>query len=525
MPLNVIANAAVVGLIALGAWMYIGVKHSLQEIRSAGLRTVLEAEANALQLWVENRKTHVEHWSQDARVRRHVAELTNLSRDGDATAEQLWNAPARAALAAALAPVLRGAGAADFNVVDTAGRLVATQRREYQSRRIIPGSFLGQLHEVFKGRTQFIRPHLDGDRVEDAPAGAPSTPVVWFEAPVADERGRIVAALGFSYPADGEFAKILSVAQPGTNGEAYAFDERGVMLSESRFVADLRKAGLVPEGTGAILRLQVRDPGGDIGAGHKPELEWGALPLTRLAALAIASRGKADARERQGIVLEPYRSYRGVAVIGAWRWLTDMDMGLAIELDADEAYAPLSYLNLAFAVVLAMLSAAAVTVLWSAYSVGRLRREAGEPRMIGQYQLEREIGEGGMARVYLARHALLKRPTALKLLKPHLASDEIVARFEREVQLASQLVHPNTIEIYDYGRTRDGLFYYVMEYLEGESLDRLVAAHGPMPPGRAIHVLKQVCAALREAHGRDWCIATSSPRTSCCASAPASATS
>ena len=141
-------------------------------------------------------------------------------------------------------------------------------------------------------------------------------------------------------------------------------------------------------------------------------------------------------------------------------------------------------------------------MLWSVYSVGLLRREAGERASDRPVPLEREIGEGGMARVYLARHALLKRPTALKLLKPHLASDEIVARFEREVQLASQLVHPNTIEIYDYGRTRDGLFYYVMEYLEGESLDRLVAAHGPMPAGRAIHVLKQVCAALREAHGR-----------------------
>jgi serine/threonine-protein kinase len=499
--LNIITVAAVVGLIALGAWMYFGVKHSLQEIRSAGLRTALDAEANTLKLWIENRKTHVEHWSQDARVRRHVAELIVLSQKGDAAAERLWNAPARAALAATLEPVLRGAGAAGFNVVDTAGRLVAAERREHHGRSITPGSFLGHLHEVFKGRTQFIRPHPDKDRVEGAPAGVPGNPVVWFEAPVADERGRIVAALGFSYPADGEFAKILSM-RPGATGEAYVFDERGVMLSESRFLPDLRKAGLVPEGAGAILRVQVRDPGGDIRGGHTPELEWAALPLTRLAALAIASRGKADARERQGVVLEPYRSYRGVAVIGAWKWLADMDMGLAMELGADEAYAPLSYLNLAFAVVLAMLSAAALAVLWSAYSVGRLRREAGEPRMIGQYQLEREIGEGGMARVYLARHALLKRPTALKLLKPHLASDEIVARFEREVQLASQLVHPNTIEIYDYGLTRDGLFYYVMEYLEGESLDRLVAARGPMPAGRAIHVLKQVCAALREAHGR-----------------------
>ena len=107
-----------------------------------------------------------------------------------------------------------------------------------------------------------------------------------------------------------------------------------------------------------------------------------------------------------------------------------------------------------------------------------------------------------MGKVYLARHALLKRPTALKMLKPHLASDEIVARFEREVQLASQLRHPNTIEIYDYGRTRDGEFYYVMEYLQGETLDRIVADKGPMPVSRVLHVLKQVCAALREAHGQ-----------------------
>jgi serine/threonine-protein kinase len=107
-----------------------------------------------------------------------------------------------------------------------------------------------------------------------------------------------------------------------------------------------------------------------------------------------------------------------------------------------------------------------------------------------------------MARVYLARHPRLKRPSALKLLKPLIASDEVVERFEREVQRASELDHPNTIEIYDYGRTSEGLFYYVMEYLDGETLDRLVTGHGPMPVGRAIYVLRQVCAALKEAHGR-----------------------
>ncbi|MGH8701098.1 MAG: serine/threonine protein kinase [Burkholderiales bacterium] len=499
--LNAIAMVTVVVLIVLGAWMYYGVKSSLQDMRGTGMRTVLDAEINALQLWIGNRKAHIEQWAKNPRVRRHVVELAAVARGTRASNDVLWNAPARAALAEALEPVLRGAGAVSFNVVDTSGRILATQHREYGGRRISPGSFLMQLYEVYKGGTQFIHPHLDRDRVEGAPATVPARAVVWFEAPVTNERGEVIAALGFSYPADGEFAAILSVARPGKSGEAYAFDESGVMLSESRFVADLRKVGLVPEGGSAILRVQVRDPGGDLAAGHKPDLEWGALPLTRIAALAVASRGKAF-DERHGIVLEPYRNYRGAEVIGAWRWLPEYDMGLAIELGTQEVYAPLVYLNLAFAVILSLLLIAVGAVLWSAYIVQRLRRQVGETRVVGQYRLERQIGEGGMGRVYLARHALLKRPTALKMLKPHLASDEIVARFEREVQLASQLRHPNTIDIYDYGRTRNGEFYYVMEYLQGETLDQIVADKGPMPLSRVLHVLKQVCAALREAHGQ-----------------------
>ncbi len=499
--LNTIVLVTVVVLIVLGAWVHYGVKNSLQDMRGTGMQTVLDAEINALQLWIGNRKAHIEQWAMNPRVRRHVGELVSIARGKNESNEVLWNAPARASLAEVLEPVLRGAGAVSFNVVDTSGRIIATQRREYDGRRINPGSFLLQLYEVYKGGTQFIRPHLDRDRVEGAPATVPARPVVWFEAPVVSERGEVVAALGFSYPADGEFAAILGVARPGKTGEVYAFDENGVMLADSRFVDDLRKVGLVPEGGSAILRVQVRDPGGDLAAGHKPELEWGALPLTRLAALALASRDK-EADKRQGIVLEPYRNYRGTEVIGAWRWLSESDMGLAIELGTQEVYAPLVYLNLAFAVILSLLLLAVGAVLWSAFIVQRLRRQVGEARVVGQYRLERELGEGGMGKVYLARHALLKRPTALKMLKPHLASDEIVARFEREVQLASQLRHPNTIEVYDYGRTRDGEFYYVMEYLEGETLEKLVADHGALPVGRAIYVLRQVCAALREAHGQ-----------------------
>jgi eukaryotic-like serine/threonine-protein kinase len=170
-------------------------------------------------------------------------------------------------------------------------------------------------------------------------------------------------------------------------------------------------------------------------------------------------------------------------------------------MQAKEAYAPLRYLNIAFGVVFGALVIAVFAALGSAWSVMRLRKETG--RRLGAYRLGKQIGEGGMANVYLAQHDLLKRPTAVKLLKPARATDEMIARFEREVQLASSLSHPNTVEIFDYGRTRDGLFYYAMEYLEGMTVSELLQRESPVRVARVIHILQQVCAALAEAHARD----------------------
>ncbi|MFO0890998.1 MAG: serine/threonine-protein kinase [Isosphaeraceae bacterium] len=148
-----------------------------------------------------------------------------------------------------------------------------------------------------------------------------------------------------------------------------------------------------------------------------------------------------------------------------------------------------------------MLLIGAGTTVYATHTINALRIEAFEARQLNQYRLKGRIGAGGMGVVYLAEHQLLKRPCAIKLIAPERAGDpRAMVKFEREVRTTARLSHPNTVEIYDYGRTEDGTFYYVMELLDGLSLADLVARHGPLPPGRAIFLLRQACGALAEAH-------------------------
>jgi len=141
------------------------------------------------------------------------------------------------------------------------------------------------------------------------------------------------------------------------------------------------------------------------------------------------------------------------------------------------------------------------TSVYGSYKIGALRREAFEARLLGQYRLTERLGQGGMGEVYLAEHQLMKRPCAIKLIRPsQSANAKALKRFEREVRTIARLTHWNSVEIFDYGRAEDGTFYYAMEYLPGLTLQELVERQGPVQPARAIHLLRQVCEALSEAH-------------------------
>ncbi len=231
--------------------------------------------------------------------------------------------------------------------------------------------------------------------------------------------------------------------------------------------------------------------------GQRPTVPRDEQPLTRMAAAAIAGENAVD--------VDGYRDYRGVPVIGAWQWLPEYGFGVTTEVEVAEAYRPLYILRAAFwsLFTLLVLCAVCVFVFMRIATRQRLfaRRAVLEAKQLGQYHLDEKIGEGAMGVVYRAHHAMMQRATAVKLLSPEKTTGAAIARFEREVRLTSQLCHPNTIALYDFGRAPEGVFYYAMEYLDGIPLDELVTRHGALPEGRVIHILRKICGSQAEAHG------------------------
>ena len=484
---------AVVFLTAIGMWTKHAVTRSLESIYTTYFQSLLDADITALTLWIENEKDHAKFWAAEPNLREQVQALVKMAGNTQLKPGELVTAPAVVELQDQLKSIAVSKDYQGFGIIDPKGLILASSEKDTYAGRYISPDFMNLLKRVFQGETIIEKPHLKSALIPNI-ENQPDQPIMLTAAPIRDENGMVLAVLAFTINPDQDFTRILSVARAGESGDTYAFDGNAFLLSDSRFEDQLKAIGIIadtPEGR-SILNVQIRDPGGDLTKGFAPQKSITDRPLTRMARAAIAGE--------PGVDLNGYRDYRGVKVFGAWKWLPQYGFGVATEISRTEALAILRPLKIIFWGLFILLATSMVLFLSATFFIQRLRKRIAYVKKMGQYTLVKKIGEGGMGEVYKATHAILKRPTAVKYLKPEAVNPETIARFEREVQLTSQLTHPNTIEIYDYGRTPEGIFYYAMEYLPGVNLAQLIEMEGSLPAGRAIHILKHICFSLEEAH-------------------------
>lgn len=486
-------------LLASIGWILRGwIEESLKNEMRSKLSAILNADAKALQLWMRAQETTAESVAGDPHVIELAEKLLAVAARPESKQLDLLQAPEIEQLRAELEPVLEAHEYNGWVLSDSTPRIVASKRNELVGVSLPADDHSAVLERVFRGKpivsaprkSQVLLPAADGT----IKAGVP-TMFAW--APIRNKAGEIIAAIGLRIRPEAEFTEILQIARAGETGETYAFNREGVLISNSRFNSQLQQLGLLRDDEDSILNLQLRNPGVDMTRGERPDKRRSELPLTHLAASATTER-------KAGIDVNGYRDYRGVLSVGAWTWLEDYQLGIGTEQDTAEAYEPLFLLRKVFWAMFAMLGAAAAAIFGFTIVVARLNREARmaslKSKQLGQYALEEKLGEGGMGVVYRARHAMLQRPTAVKFLHAEATNDHSIARFEREVRLTGRLNHPNTIAIYDYGRTPEGIFYYAMEYLEGINLEDLVRRFGAQPENRVIFILEQICSSLAEAH-------------------------
>jgi Protein kinase domain len=469
------------------------VQESMQHLTEDSLRSMLAAHVNALEMWLTESEANVQQVLQRENVEPAAKELL----DKQAAFAGEWTIAAAQAETAytTLANGLQNVSPLGWALLDNAGKVVACEHTELIGQRfaIAPEA----MQALVATQSSISRPFRLPLPISAAgPLSRAGAPIMCALAPVVDG-ARTVGSLAIMIDPLDHFTGLLAVARTGDTGETYAFDRSGTLLSQSRFEDQLRAVSLLDADPliASPLNVSVRDPGTNLVSGGKPQLDRSEQPLTVMADLAT--------RGGTGANVTGYNDYRGVRVVGAWTWIPQYGIGVATEMDLEEAYRPITLLKRAWLILLSIvgLGFGSLVVLTSLIKpLGRLQSATPSVRRLGQYELGEILGRGGMGCVYRGRHQLLRRDVAIKVLEAAELSPQTSTRFEREVQMTSQLRHPNTIDIYDYGRADDGTFFYVMELVEGISLQELIDQYGRQPPGRVIHLMLQICGSLSEAH-------------------------
>ncbi len=344
------AAAAVAATLGLNWWMQGLIERRAREDVGRALQGVLNTTSKAVHHWFREREEAVLFWTRHPQIDTACRELLATA----PTPEALRTAPAQAELRKQLGRVLDTRVHDGYMLLSPEGRTIATDSDEELGSPAdkVPSAFLSRL----LAGTQRTAISLPQGSVVTTPGQDRTVPTMLVGAAVTGGGDEVLGVLAFRLGPEADFTEILQRGRMGESGESYAFNREAQLVSESRFDEDLRKIGLVAENQRGILSVQVRDPGGNLITGFRTSVPRPAQPLTLMAREAIGGR--------PGMSLEGYNDYRGVPVIGAWVWDETDGLGIATEIDMEEAYRSLRTVRRLFQVATGFTILLIVALTW-----------------------------------------------------------------------------------------------------------------------------------------------------------------
>ncbi len=510
-----LGTALIFGLIGWG--VQYALQSRLEQAKISHLQTLVALEQGIVQQWTEAITLKVESWARSTEVRQAVLELVEKAKEAPLDEESIHKAiidlPAHSAIEKEL-NALAGirwisdeppANCQKFAIWNKAGYTLTDWNRREASEWIGKGSSAdgaAKLNRVFQSGVGdrpasfvYLPRAVSSERITADYPIETTKPQIQIMTGIRDDEGKVIAALMIrDQSINDDFERAVFHGRFEETGECYLIDKDGWMMNESRFANAMRESKIfedyfdLPNNRASI---RVSDPGGDVLRGYQPTEELLQWPRTKAA--------RAASTMKPGYDVKGYRDYRGREVIGAWRWDDRLEAAIVVEQDRYEAYAALGLIDYVFRAAWGLPLMTAIGIFIGSVAL-QLSQRGKTPTQIGPYRILEKIGEGGLGVVYRAQHKLLGRPAAIKLLKREATHSKSLARFEREVQLAAKLEHPNAVSIYDYGISTHGSFYYAMEYIHGSNLADFMKYVKVLPIDRCLRFLVQLCEAIREAH-------------------------
>ncbi len=327
-PVYLAAAVGVMTIVVLAWWAENQIAVRMREDVGDALQTVLNTTSKAVYQWFGEREEEARIWARHAEVQEACRLLSDdVGNVSGMTAQTL--------LEDQLADLATERGYTGFHLVAPSGeKLSAADRHAPAGARL--SDAIESLREMAAGsaRGTAIELPLRGD--SDTGSGGDEDAIMLVGAQVGDDRTSM-CLLVFEIDPELDFTEILQRGRIGESGESYAFNSDGQMISDSRFVEDLRRLNLLEADQNAVLAIDIRDPGGNLVTGFRTSVSRSEQPLTRMAASAVGGRAGAD--------LDGYRDYRGVPVVGAWVWDETLGFGMATEIDESEAFESLLWVR------------------------------------------------------------------------------------------------------------------------------------------------------------------------------------